>query len=64
MVMAQRALEAELLSVVRTFVLPKIEKDAPIRAWIVDDTGIPLARMMTELCQGRWPFLRRHPEQG
>ena len=33
--------EAELLSAVRTFVLPKIEKDAPIRAWIVDDTGIP-----------------------
>jgi hypothetical protein len=31
--------EAELLSAVRTFVLPKIEKDAPIRAWIVDDTG-------------------------
>jgi SRSO17 transposase len=33
--------EAELLSAVCTFVLPKIEKDAPIRAWIVDDTGIP-----------------------
>jgi SRSO17 transposase len=33
--------EAKLLSAVRTFVLPKIEKDAPIRAWIVDDTGIP-----------------------
>jgi SRSO17 transposase len=33
--------EAELLAAVRTFVLPKIEKDAPIRAWIVDDTGIP-----------------------
>jgi SRSO17 transposase len=33
--------EAELLSTVRTFVLPKIEKDAPIRAWIIDDTGIP-----------------------
>jgi SRSO17 transposase len=33
--------EGELLSAVRTFVLPKIEKDAPIRAWIVDDTGIP-----------------------
>jgi SRSO17 transposase len=33
--------EAELLSAVRTFVLPKIEKDAPIRAWIIDDTGIP-----------------------
>jgi SRSO17 transposase len=33
--------EAELLSAVRAFVLPKIEKDAPIRAWIIDDTGIP-----------------------
>jgi SRSO17 transposase len=33
--------EAELLSAVRTFVLPKIEKDASIRAWIIDDTGIP-----------------------
>ena len=33
--------EAELLSAVRTFVLPKMEKDAPIRAWIIDDTGIP-----------------------
>ena len=33
--------EAELLSAVRTFVLPKIAKDAPIRAWIIDDTGIP-----------------------
>jgi len=33
--------EAELLAAVRTFVLPKIEKQAPIRAWIIDDTGIP-----------------------
>jgi SRSO17 transposase len=33
--------EAELLAAVRTFVLPKIEKQAPIRGWIVDDTGIP-----------------------
>jgi len=33
--------EAELLSAVRTFVLPRLEKDAPIRAWIIDDTGIP-----------------------
>ena len=33
--------EAELLTAVRTFVLPKIEKLAPIRGWIVDDTGIP-----------------------
>jgi SRSO17 transposase len=33
--------EAALLSAVRTFVLPKIEKQAPVRAWIVDDTGIP-----------------------
>jgi len=33
--------EAELLTAVRTFVLPKIEKHAPIRAWIIDDTGIP-----------------------
>jgi SRSO17 transposase len=32
--------EAELLSAMRTFVLPKIEKDAPIRAWIIDDTGV------------------------
>jgi SRSO17 transposase len=33
--------EAELLAAVRTFVLPKIEKQAPIRGWIIDDTGIP-----------------------
>jgi SRSO17 transposase len=33
--------EAELLAAVRTFVLPVIEKHTPIRAWIVDDTGIP-----------------------
>jgi SRSO17 transposase len=33
--------EAELLAAVRTFVLPKLEKQAPIRGWIVDDTGIP-----------------------
>lgn len=33
--------EAELLASVRTFVLPIMEKSAPIRAWIVDDTGIP-----------------------
>jgi SRSO17 transposase len=25
----------------RTSVLPKMEKDAPIRDWIVGDTGIP-----------------------
>jgi SRSO17 transposase len=33
--------EATLLAAVRAFVLPKVEKQAPIRAWIVDDTGIP-----------------------
>jgi SRSO17 transposase len=33
--------EVELLAAVRTFVLPKIGKQAPIRGWIVDDTGIP-----------------------
>jgi SRSO17 transposase len=33
--------ETELLASVRNYVLPLIEKTAPIRAWIVDDTGIP-----------------------
>jgi len=33
--------DAGLLSAVRSFVLPKMEAQAPIRAWIVDDTGIP-----------------------
>ena len=33
--------EADLLGAVRTFVLPKVETRAPIRAWIIDDTGIP-----------------------
>jgi len=33
--------EAALLGAVRAFVLPKMEKQAPVRAWIVDDTGIP-----------------------
>ena len=33
--------EADLLAAVRAFVLPKIERHAPIRAWIIDDTGIP-----------------------
>ena len=30
-----------MLAAVRAFVLPKMESRAPIRAWIVDDTGIP-----------------------
>lgn len=33
--------EAELLAAMRGYVLPKMEKRAPIRAWIIDDTGIP-----------------------
>ena len=33
--------EPALLCAVRTFVLPKMEETAPIRAWIIDDTGIP-----------------------
>ena len=33
--------EARLLAAVRDYVLPKMEKQAPIRAWIVDDTGMP-----------------------
>lgn len=33
--------KAELLAAVRTFVLPKIVRRAPVRAWIIDDTGIP-----------------------
>jgi SRSO17 transposase len=34
-------LDAALLSAVRAFVLPKMERQAPIRAWIIDDTGMP-----------------------
>ena len=30
-----------VLAVVRTQVLPAIERQGPIRAWIVDDTGFP-----------------------
>lgn len=33
--------EVKLLAAVREFVLPKVEKHAPIRTWIIDDTGIP-----------------------
>jgi SRSO17 transposase len=33
--------EGALLGAVRTFVLPKMEDAAPVRAWIIDDTGIP-----------------------
>jgi SRSO17 transposase len=33
--------ETALIASARGFVLPIIEKTAPIRAWIVDDTGIP-----------------------
>lgn len=33
--------ETKLLASVRSFVLPIMQKVAPIRAWIVDDTGIP-----------------------
>jgi SRSO17 transposase len=33
--------ETRLIASVRAFVLPVMEKSAPIRAWIVDDTGIP-----------------------
>jgi SRSO17 transposase len=33
--------DEKLLASIRSFVLPIIEKAAPIRAWIIDDTGIP-----------------------
>jgi SRSO17 transposase len=33
--------EATLLAAVRAFALPKMQSRAPIRAWIVDGTGIP-----------------------
>lgn len=33
--------ETKLLASVRSYVLPILEKMAPMRAWIVDDTGIP-----------------------
>lgn len=33
--------ETKLIASVRSFVLPIIEKTASIRAWIIDDTGIP-----------------------
>ena len=33
--------EPALLCAVRTFVLPKMEETGPIRAWIIDDAGIP-----------------------
>lgn len=33
--------ETKLMAAVRAFVLPVMEKTAPVRAWIIDDTGIP-----------------------
>jgi SRSO17 transposase len=33
--------DAALLAAVRDYILPAIEKRGPIRAWIVDDTGLP-----------------------
>ena len=33
--------ETELLTSVRAFVLPIMAKTAPLRAWIIDDTGMP-----------------------
>jgi SRSO17 transposase len=33
--------EAGLLAAMRDYVLPKMEQRAPVRAWIIDDTGIP-----------------------
>jgi SRSO17 transposase len=33
--------DAALLAAARDYVLPAIEKRGPIRAWIVDDTGLP-----------------------
>lgn len=33
--------DAALLAAVRSYVLPAIEERGPIRAWIVDDTGLP-----------------------
>ena len=33
--------EMKLIASVRSFVLPIMEKAAPMRAWIIDDTGIP-----------------------
>ena len=33
--------DAALLTVVRGHALPVIEEHGPIRAWIVDDTGLP-----------------------
>jgi SRSO17 transposase len=39
--------EAELLAAVRAFVLPKIEKHAPIRAWIIDETRVSRRRAST-----------------
>lgn len=32
--------EARLLAAMRDYVLPKMDRQSPIRAWIVDDTGI------------------------
>src|SRR4051795_1785368 len=33
--------DAALLAAVRSYVLPAIEGHGPIRAWLVDDTGLP-----------------------
>jgi SRSO17 transposase len=33
--------ETKLIASVRSLVLPIMEKTAPVRAWIIDDTGIP-----------------------
>src|SRR3982751_4134755 len=33
--------DAALLAAVRSYALPAIEEHGPIRAWLVDDTGLP-----------------------
>lgn len=46
--------DAAVMETVRDLVLPVITKREPIRAWVIDDTGIPKRATIRSAC-------RRHP---
>ncbi len=52
--------DAALLGAVRDYALPAMLERGPVRAWLVDDTGLPKKGLVQDTCK-KWSQASRRP---